>query len=402
MRSLARMFATCAGETRIEFRRRVWAWNGFLLAGLCCMPAIAQWVVLEREDRPITISTTGTVESTDKLHFGPPSGRGWRMTIATLVAEGQKVEEGQVLVSFEGSSQDERIADLTSRLNVQKGELVARKEQQVNEIETEKLQLAEARSNAERAARKASQPAESIPAIEYRKLVEYKCRADSMLKQMEARLRLNQRVRKINIELLEVSIIRTEKLLEGAKREQASSTIRAPRSGVAVIGTDWSGNKFDVGDSVHPGLVVVYLVLDDKLGIEASVHEHSSSQVRVGQRVLVRGDAASGDELIGWIDRVDSSVRRESRDSLAMVRGVYIRLEKDNGHQLKLGSSVQVTIETEISKGSLAVPSEAISYRSGFPGVNLASGWHQVKLGEASGDLVIVLEGVEEGDRIRL
>ena len=402
MKPRTHALAKSAQEMRNEFLRWMWAWNRFLVAGLCCMPAIAQWIVLEREDRPITISTTGTVESSDKLHFGPPSGRGWRMTIATLVAEGQQVEEGQVLVSFEGSSQDERIADLTSRLNVQRKELAARKEQQVNEIETEKLRLAEARSNTERAARKASQPAESIPAVEYRKLVEHKRRADAMLKQVEARLRLNKRVRKINIELLEVSISRTEKLLEGAKREQENSIIRAPRSGVAVIGTDWSGNKFDVGDSANPGLVVVYLVLDGKLGIKASVHEHSSSQVRVGQRVLVQGDAASGDELVGWIDRVDSSVRRESRDSLAMVRGVYIRLEEDSGHQLKLGSSVQVTIETEISKGSLAVPSEAISYRSGFPGVNLASGWRQVKLGEASGDSVIVLEGVEEGDRIRL
>ena len=402
MKSRVRAIAMSMQVKRAKLRNWASMLSRLLLVGLCCIPAFAQWLVLEREDYPTTIATAGTVESTNKLHFGPPSGRGWRTTIATLVAEGQKVKAGEVLVSFEGSSRDQRIADLTSNLNVQKGELAARIEQQVNEIETEKLQLAEARSSVERATRKASQPAESIPAVEYRRLVEQKHRADALLKQREERALLTQRVREINIELLEVSIDRTGKLLEGAKREQESSTIRAPRDGVAVIGTDWSGNKIDVGDNVHPGLVVVYLVQDGELGIEASVHEHLASRIRIGQRALVQGDAASGDELVGWIDRVDNAVRRESKNSLAMVRGIFIRLEEPNGNQLKLGSSVQVQIETEIYEDSLAVPSEAIVYRSGVPGVRLSSGWRPVKLGEASGDLMIVLEGVEEGDRIRL
>ena len=389
--------AGCGGRFSAWLRTCMWA------ATVAASCAQAEWHRVERADLPITIATTGTVESMDKVHIGPPTIFGWRMTISMIVPEGKQVREGEVLVRFEGSSQDRRITELESDLDLKTSELAALREQQVNSLETERLALAEARSNAERAARKADQPAESIPAVEYRKLAAHKDLTASLLAQQDKANELKKRLRALQVELLEVSIARLEKTLASAREDQDKYVIRSPREGIAVIGSKWDGEKLDVGDRVHPGLVIVYVVQDGMYGVEAHVPEHLAASIEEGQRVLIQGDAASGDAVIGWIDRVENSVRRESRGSRAMVRGFTVRLDDRDVSHLKLGSSVQLTIETEIARGSVAVPVEAIVYREGIPGVDLSTGWREVTLGRRSGDLLYIVEqGLEDGERVRM
>ena len=188
-----------------------------------------------------------------------------------------------------------------------------------------------------------------------------------------------------------------------AVTELEALTILAPRSGLVIIGTDQFGNKLDVGNPAHPGLAVVELAQSRKLAVRAEIPEHLAARLAEGQRVRVTVDSAGGSELEGRVARVANTVRRQSRQSQANVRDITVRFPADAPKGLRLGMSVQITVEVAVVENAIAIPAAAVSYRDGSPGVVLTNGgWRPVELGERSGDMFVVAAGLQPGEEVRL
>ena len=359
-------------------------------------------IELRMEDRPVTIAASGIVISTDVLKFGAPPSRNWSLPISQIAEEGKTVAQGDLLVQFDANMLDNRVRELAGNLAVSRGELASLSEQQAQEVADEKVALATAESQATRANRKAEQPAELIPAIEYRKLVEHKHLASEKLKRVRQRQPLSARLREAKRRELEANTRRLEILHAAAVGELEALTLLAPRSGLVIVGTDQFGNKLDVGNPAHPGLAVVELANDRKLAVQAEIPEHLAARLAEGQRVRVTVDSAGGSELEGRVASVANTVRRQSRQSQANVRDITVSFPVDAPKGLRLGMSVQIRVEVAVVPAAIAVPATAVAYRSGTPGVVLANGaWRSVELGERSGDLVVVANGLEPGQRVR-
>ncbi|MDE0227056.1 MAG: hypothetical protein OXP28_18250, partial [Gammaproteobacteria bacterium] len=219
-------------------------------------------------DRPVTVATSGLVVSTEVLRFGPPPSGNWQTTIAELAQEGQRVREGDLLVRFDSSNLDDDLTRVSGQLAQRRNELLSLDEWQRQEIEDEGVALAAAESEARKADRKAEQPEELIPGIEYRKLVEEKRIANVLMRRARERQALSLRLREARRQELETGVRQLGVKLASVEKELASFTIRAPRSGLVVLGTDYEGNKVDVNASVHPGLVVVRLADDSQLAVQ--------------------------------------------------------------------------------------------------------------------------------------
>ena len=131
-----------------------------------------QWRVIEAEDRPMTVTASGVVAPADGLLFGPPPSQTWRIAITKLAREGTRVAEGDLLAEFDGSASDDRIKEKQAQLNTRSSELASLLERQAREIEEDKVRLADARSEADKAARKAAVDPSVYAGLEYRKLVE--------------------------------------------------------------------------------------------------------------------------------------------------------------------------------------------------------------------------------------
>ncbi len=362
-----------------------------------------QWMTLEPADRPITVSASGIVNSANSQRFGPPPSRSWRVTITQLAAEGSKVSEGDVLAKFDASSTDDRVRTLTGDLNAKKSELESTLEIQAQEIEEEKVQLASARSAADKARRKADVSADLYANLEYRKLVEERRAAEDLYERQQQRLALTQRVREAQIAELRADVRRLESELAGAQRELESFTIRAPRAGVVIVGSNNEGQKLDVNDAVNPGMIVAELADSENLLIQAEVPEFAAASIAVGQDAVVTIDAAGGNELEAEVTAVASIVRRQSRYSQAMVRDVTLSLPEEAMARLRPGMSAKIVIRTDVRSRALAVPELALRYRDGQPGVEVrGEGWSPVTLGPASGGLRIVDAGVEAGVEVAL
>ncbi len=383
-------------------------WTPLSLLMLCLLAPIPgradSWFLVSPADRPVTVSTSGIVVSTEVQRFGPPPNRDWQTSITQLIAEGSRVREGDILARFDGSNLDDRVRDLTGQLGREKGELDALVEAQIREVEDEKVAVAAALSAADKANRKAHQPPELIPGIEYQKLVEDKRVANLLLAAAIRREQISRELRQARRREREMRIEQYEIRLRAAQEELEGFTIRAPGPGLAIVGTDSQGSKLDVNTMVHPGIVVVELVNDQSLAVAAEIPEHVSASVAVGQGVRIKVDSAGGAELTGHVEAVANTVRRQSRGSLAMVRDISVALDEANSPAvLRVGMSVQVTVELKVLSGVLAIPETALVYREGTPGVVLRGGeWQEVKLGDRTQGRFIVEDGLEAGQEIRL
>ena len=375
---------------------------------LLCLLASAgagaeQWSVLEPSDRPITVSASGIVVSADSIRFGPPATRRWRVTITNLAREGSMVKAGDVLAQFDASSTDDRVRDRKAQLNAKRSELESLLETQRREIEEEKVTLAEAKSAAEKAERKADTNADVYAGLEYKKLLEERDIAADLYRREKEREELNRRVREAKRAELEADIRRLESEVAGAERELASFTIAAPRDGLVIVGTDQQGQKLSVNDQTNPGITVVELANPDDLIVRAEVPEFAATRIAVGQPAVSVIDAAGGAPIAGEVVEVGSIVRRQSQYSQAMVRDVAVSLPADVIETLRPGMSVKLEIEIDTQQNALAVPDDAIRYRDGKPGVVVrGDGWRGIVLGPASAGLRIVEDGLAAGDRVAL
>lgn len=360
-------------------------------------------IELRTEDRAATLHASGVVISTDVVKFSAPPSQNWSLAISQLAEEGKTVAKGDLLVQFDANLVDNRVRELAGNLAVSRGELQSLLEQQAQEVEDEKVALATAESRAAKANRKAEQPAELVPGVEYRKLVEEKRLADAKLARIRQRQPLSARLRDARRRELEMNARRLEILHAAAVEQLQALTIRAPRAGLVIIGTDQFGNKLDVGGAAHPGLAVVELANDRELAVQAEIPEHLAARLAKGQRVRVTVDSAGGSEVDGWVDSVANTVRRQSRQSQASVRDITVRFAKSGAIGLRLGTSVQIAVEVAVAEDAIAVPASALDYRGGTPGVVLGNGrWRPVVLGERSGDTFLVSSGLEAGDEVRL
>ncbi len=365
--------------------------------------AAEQFFEVHLADRPVTVATSGIVVSTEVLHFGPPPSSNWQTTIAELAQEGQRVGEGDLLVRFDSSNLDDDLTRVSGQLARRRSELLSLDERQRQEIEDEGVALAAAESEARKADRKAEQPEELIPGVEYRKLVEEKRIANLLMGRVRERQALSLRLREARRQELETGVRQLEVKLASVQKELASFTIRAPRPGLVVLGTDYEGNKVDVNASVHPGLVVVRLADDSRLAVRAEIHEHAAARLAVGQRARIAIDSGGEADLVGRVSQVANTVRRRSKFSDSMVRDITAEVDPGQPPVLRLGMSVQIEVELSMLKEALAIPASVLVYRSGSPGVVLrGKGWQPVRLGERSADMFIVEGGLEDGDMVRL
>lgn len=373
-----------------------WILSLLLLAASYNASARQQQAVVAA-DRPVTVSATGLVAPRQAIRFGPPPSRSWRITITKLAREGQRVKAGDVLAEFDGSETDDRIRSKTAELAAKRSELESVLEDQARAAEEDKVSLAEAESEARKAARKANVDATVYAGLDYQKLVEEKSVTEKVARFERERVQLAAKVRALTLDELRADIRRLESELAAAEKELASFTVRAPEAGLVIIGNGNDGAKLDVNEAVNPGMTVVELIDDSDLIIVADVPEFAAARLAEGQTAMVSLDAAGGSELSGTVIGVSSIVRRQSRFSQAMVRSVEIALDEANDW-LRPGMSAKVTLTVDTENHALAIPEDALRYREGRPGVMVVGkGWTPVELGRSSAGLRIVRDGLSEG-----
>ncbi|HEY6401610.1 MAG TPA: efflux RND transporter periplasmic adaptor subunit, partial [Blastocatellia bacterium] len=194
------------------------------------------------------------------------------------------------------------------------------------------------------------------------------------------------------VENMRASMRQTQASLNLANKRLRDTQIRAPFAGHI------KARDVTMGQYLKIQTPVMTIVNIDPLRARLSVPEKMSPWVRVGRDVKLNLEAFPGREFTGRISRINPSVDEKNRTFEIEA------LVANRGSELKPGSFVKATIQSDKVDSILTIPFNAVIYLFGAYKVFVVQGGtikeREVKLGDRLGELVEIIEGVRADDKI--
>lgn len=272
----------------------------------------------------------------------PQSDDIWQFNITQLAPDGSRVKKGQVVVAFDGSTLVKTLAEKSSKLEEKHRE---REKLNLDLAERERMQhlkTEQARAELEKAQRKTEQPQELIAGMAYRKLVVARELAQHNLDlaQRSERAAAEQRLQERR--LLDAETAQLQADVNRISASLAALNVQAPRDGLMMHKSNFSGQKFDVGNQVWKGQSVAEIPDIATLAIRAQLPERDFRQVHAGMAARVRIEG-SGSVYPGKVASVGRAVRSKSTIQPIPILDVEITLDRTD-ERLKPGISVRVEL----------------------------------------------------------
>jgi multidrug efflux pump subunit AcrA (membrane-fusion protein) len=335
-------------------------------------------VSLTKQDLVSSISATGTIESKKTKSV---SAQMENATVKSVkVSVGDTVEKGDVLVVFDKS-------DLQDALDDAKENLSDVKTENSKQISKAKSQLSEAKTNyseqneemalkvtkakkalteAKEAVAEAKKSAKSDKRnTNEQKLEQAQSEYDSAVSEKKSTNKQNQS----NIDTAEESVDtatdnynknvkEARKQVETAQENLDKCSVTAPMAGVV------SAINVEAGDQYSNGTIAQ---IDDinSFTVTTSVDEYDISNVKKGQRVVIKTEATDDDELEGVITYValstNSSTAASGMSTSSSSSGYEVKIRiKTSDDRLRMGLTAKCSIVLEESKDVFAVPYDAV------------------------------------------
>ena len=204
--------------------------------------------------------------------------------------------------------------------------------------------------------------------------------------------------------MLDVLAARKKQVLakiEQAKADIANAQVQtsyyritAPISGIVTV------RQADVGFTATPGAPLLTIEDNSHYQLEASVEESQIAKIHKGESASVVLDALGGQEIVGTVAEIIPVADPASRS-------YQVKIDLQTGDSIPaLRSGMYGKARFTVApKQTLAIPEKAIIQHGQLTGVYVvdesgAARFRLIKTGKKSGDLVEVLGGLSDGERI--
>ena len=364
---------------------------------------------VRRGEFKVTVTTSGELRAPRSVKMTAPANaqqaNQHQMKISTIVPEGTLVKEGDVVAELDRSNLATRMNDVNIALT--KAQAVAEQamlDSTLNlskareDIKTLELGLEEKRLAKEQAVYEA-------PTVRRQAEIDLE-KAQRALAQ--ARMDYKTKTEQAQAKMREVGadVQRQQNILKVATEVSDGFTVKAPASGMVIYERDWSGKKKTAGSQVNVWDGGVVATLPDLSLMESItyVNEIDVRRVAVGQPVSITLDSDPTKKLTGKVTSV-ANVGEQRPNSDAKVFEVKVEVAGTDT-TLRPGMTTGNTILTDQAQDVLAVPIEALYSEGGVSFVFKQAGGRVVKqeveTGRMNDDEVVLLKGLEEGDRVLL
>ena len=227
---------------------------------------------------------------------------------------------------------------------------------------------------------------------------------EKILRDLEAKLEQARNTRAFAVEQLKAAETRLKHLDE----QVGHCTIRAPHDGTVLYADTYYREYYQIreGAEVYPMLDLFYLPDLDEMEVELFVHERNARHVVEGQEAVVTLEGFPGRTFPGRVKTVDLLPTPDWRHFGAWQQ-FRVRVALDAIPEGILPEmSARVEVFTEAPRTELTVPASAVRYDDGRPRC-LVHGPHgpeprPIDVERGSVDRLIVLSGLENGDRVLL
>jgi multidrug resistance efflux pump len=292
---------------------------------------------------PAALAIEGEIASRRTMPVAPPTiPHVWNYKLAFLAPEGTMVQAGQPIAIFESTDVMNQLISLQGTLKERERALDKLLLDQAEADRAGVIAQAEAQSNAEKAARKATMPKELIRRVDYDKLVIDRAEKAQLAKLAQAQYEAQRRARQAERAGLQSDVAQLRAKIASLVKGQSALTVVAPRRGLVLHRIGFNGEKFAIGSQVFVGLSVATLADPDQLGVNARVPEAQAAGVQMGQaaRVIVAGTRQT---LAAHVTGLGRAFHSKSAAQAIVIRDVELEFDAP-AKDLKPGAAVQVEL----------------------------------------------------------
>ncbi len=298
------------------------------------------------------LSFDGEIAARESAAISPPAIDDlWQLTLTQLVPDGTPVTKDQVVAAFDSSEVMRGLTEKQSALKEKETQRERLRLELAERERTEALATAQAKSNAEKATRKADQPADIVRRVDYQKLVIEREQAEKQLALAVRREAAAAEQRKQEWRLVEAELAQLRAEVARSQRAMAELNVKAPRDGIILHQSNWQGEKFDVGSQVFRGQSVALIPDVSTLIARVAVPETEIRHVRMGMKARVVVEGGAGQAIEGEVTEIGRAVRSKSRAQLVPVVDAVVSF-KAQGQALKPGQPVRVMLVAGAEKKS--------------------------------------------------
>ena len=367
-------------------------------------------------DVPVVVHTTGELRPVRSVGLVAPA-IGGPLQILNIMGTGTPVKKGEVVVEFDLSEQEEKLAQAKSELEQAEQEITKLRADIVVQRAQEQVALLTARFDVRRAdldIQANAQASELVGVIEAKKNVLILEEAKGRLAQLQSDLTSRETTDRASLAVLLEKRNKAQLAMETAQRNIDQMRIRAPFDGLVAVkdndtnGAAWTGMvvpEYRAGDTVWPGRPVAEVLHESGLELVAKVTEYDRAHLNAGQKADVAIHAVQGDSLPATIKTVAGASRREiwGWDSTRMF-DVSLQVTGSPA-SLRPGLTTQVRVTGDPIKGVRYLPRQALFEQDGKPVVFVRRGRsfepRQVKLSDRT-ETHIVVADLEVGTEVAL
>jgi multidrug resistance efflux pump len=301
------------------------------------------------------LTLEGEVLSRQSSIIAPPNIRHvWNYNLVMLAPEGSHVKLGEPVAIFEANEAKTRLDTHRSSLNEKKRTSEKIALDHAEAAKAAELAVSEAKSNAEKALRKASLPKELVKRIDYDKLVIERDLFNQLAQLSERQREAQQRARTAELRGLKSEIAQLQQTITILEKGLNGLTVNAPRAGTVVHNVGFDDEKFAVGSRVFMGAAVANLADPTKIFVAAKVPEAQVSLVKLGQVVSVIAPGANA-QVSAKITGFGAVFHGKSANQPMIVRDIEIEFES-LPKNLKPGTAVQVKLGIQKAGIQVAQP----------------------------------------------
>lgn len=305
------------------------------------------------------LTLEGEVLSRQSQVISPPTIRNvWNYNLVMLAAEGSHVKVGEPVAIFEANDAKTKLDTHRSSLKEKQRSIEKTTLDHAEAAKAADLAVSEAKSNAEKALRKASLPKELVKRIDYDKLVIERDLFTQLAGLSERQREAQQRARTAELRGLKSETAQLQQTISILEKGLNGLTVIAPRAGTVVHNVGFDDEKFAVGSRVFMGAAVANLADPEKIYVAAKVPEAQVSLVKLGQLVSVT-TPGSNTQIAAKISGFGPVFHGKSANQPMIVRDIEIEFDS-LPKNLKPGTAVQVKLANQTAGTPALRPSAAV------------------------------------------
>lgn len=291
------------------------------------------------------VQATGEVYARSKVAVMPPQIQGlWQLKVTQMAGDGELVKQGQPIVSYDGGELMKKLTSTRSELEEKLRQQEKLRLELAVKARTESVDEAKTVADARKAERKASEPADYVPGVKYKKLIIERHKARELEKLGIAHAQAEVADRKAEQAQADADVARLKADVTRLQSAVGELNVKAPRDGIFLHASMWNGDKVDVGSQVWRGQSIAMIPDLNTLAVRASLPERDALRVHRGDAVRIDLAGGSGQILTGRVRDIGAEVHSKSRVEPVPVIDLDISIDPSDV-SLKPGQPVNVEIE---------------------------------------------------------